>query len=128
MEETKQQTARNVLGTRLMPCSQDPLTGFFRDGCCNTGAEDLGLHIVCAEMTDEFLQFSASRGNDLLTPNPHVGFPGLKAGDRWCLCVTRWKQALEAGCAPQIVLAATHISALEFVTLADLRAHAVDVE
>lgn len=118
--------AKNVLGGNLEPCSFDPVTGFYRDGCCNTGAGDVGLHLVCAIMTDEFLRFSKSRGNDLSTPNPLYQFAGLKAGDRWCLCVERWKEALEADAAPQVVLAATHISALEFVDLEDLASYAVD--
>ena len=120
-------TAKNVLGTPLRTCSTDPMTGFFRTGCCDTGADDLGLHIVCAEMTGDFLMFSASRGNDLSTPNPWFGFPGLRPGDRWCLCATRWKEALEAGVAPPVVLEATHMAALEFVDLDDLKRHAVDL-
>jgi uncharacterized protein (DUF2237 family) len=116
--------ARNVLGTPLEACSMEPRTGYFRDGCCNTGAGDVGLHLVCAVMTDAFLAFSAARGNDLSTPAPAYAFPGLRAGDRWCLCVSRWKEALEADCAPRVVLEATHISALEFVDLEDLRRHA----
>lgn len=116
-------TAQNVLGTTLELCSADPLTGFYRDGCCNTGPGDSGLHLVCAVMTDAFLEFSASRGNDLSTPRPDWRFPGLHAGDRWCLCVTRWKEAFDAGVAPAVVLEATHRSALEFVDLDDLRAH-----
>jgi uncharacterized protein (DUF2237 family) len=118
--------AKNVLGTDLATCSTSPLTGFYRDGCCNTGAEDMGLHLVCAEVTREFLEFSQSRGNDLSTPNPAFHFPGLKPGDRWCLCVLRWKEALEAGVAPRVVLEATHVSALEFVDLDELQAHAVE--
>ena len=102
------------------------MTGFYRDGCCNTGPGDLGLHLVCAEVTEEFLEFSASRGNDLITPMSEFGFSGLKAGDRWCLCAQRWKEALEAGVAPPVVLSATHMSALEFVDLDDLKSHAVD--
>jgi uncharacterized protein (DUF2237 family) len=119
--------AKNVLGTELQPCSQSPLTGFYRDGCCNTGADDSGLHLVCAEVTREFLEFSASRGNDLMTPMPAAAFPGLKPGDRWCLCAARWKEAWEAGVAPPVVLASTHISALEFINLEHLQALAVDV-
>ena len=118
--------AKNVLGEPLEECGSDPTTGFFRDGCCNTGAEDAGLHLVCAVMTEEFLVFSKSRGNDLSTPAPAYQFPGLREGDRWCLCVQRWKEALQAGRAPQVKLAATHISALEFVELEDLRRHAID--
>jgi uncharacterized protein (DUF2237 family) len=114
-------TAKNVLGSELVPCSLDPVTGFYRDGCCNTGASDTGLHLVCAVMTESFLAFTKSRGNDLSTPNPVFGFPGLKPGDRWCLCVERWKEAHEAGVAPPVVLEATHISALEFVDLDDLK-------
>ena len=119
-------TAKNVIGTDLQACSTSPLTGFFRDGCCNTGADDVGLHIVCAQMTGEFLEFSKSAGNDLSTPMPQFGFPGLKAGDRWCVCAARWKEALEAGVAPPVVLEATHISAVEFVDLEDLMHHAVE--
>jgi uncharacterized protein (DUF2237 family) len=117
---------KNVLGTELQACSVDPVTGFYRDGCCQTGPEDLGLHTVCAEMTDEFLKFSQQRGNDLSTPNEAWGFPGLKAGNRWCLCVLRWKEALEANMAPRVVLDATHMSVLEFVDLEDLQRHAVE--
>lgn len=101
------------------------MTGFYRDGCCRTGPDDTGLHLVCAEVTADFLAFSQARGNDLSTPAPAYGFAGLQPGDRWCLCVERWKEALEAGAAPPVVLAATHISTLEFVDLEDLRAHAV---
>jgi uncharacterized protein (DUF2237 family) len=118
-------TAKNVLGTPLETCSTDPVTGFFRDGCCNTGNEDMGLHLVCAEMTDEFLEFSKSVGNDLSTPNPMFGFPGLKHGDRWCLCVLRWKEAWEADRAPKVSLESTHISTLEFVDLETLQEFAV---
>jgi len=117
--------ARNVLGEPLEPCSHDPLTGYFRDGCCRTDENDLGLHTVCARMTDVFLAFSKSRGNDLSTPRPEWGFPGLKPGDRWCLCVDRWREALEAGVAPPVVLEATHASALERVALAELKYHAI---
>ena len=118
--------AKNVLGEPLESCSLDPMTGFYRNGCCDTGADDLGLHLVCAVMTEEFLEFSQSRGNDLSTPNPMFHFPGLTAGDRWCLCALRWREAFEAGVAPQVVLAATHISALEFASLEELKAFAVD--
>ena len=116
----------NVLGERLQPCSFSPLTGFFRDGCCHTGPGDHGLHTVCMQATEEFLRFSKALGNDLSTPVPEYEFPGLRPGDQWCLCVTRWQQALAAGCAPRVVLAATHISALEFVALEDLKRHALD--
>lgn len=118
--------ARNVLGTDLESCSTEPMTGFYRDGCCRTGPDDQGLHIVCAVMTSDFLTFSASRGNDLSTPMPAYGFPGLEPGDRWCLCARRWVEAHEAGMAPQVVLAATHSSALEFIELETLREYAVD--
>lgn len=118
--------ARNVLGTELVPCSFQPMTGFFRDGCCRSGAEDLGLHLVCAEVTQPFLEFSRARGNDLITPVPEFHFPGLQPGDRWCLCVLRWREAFDAGVAPRVVLEATHISTLEFVDLEDLREHAVE--
>jgi uncharacterized protein len=118
---------RNVLGGTLMPCSTSPRTGFYRDGCCNTGPEDVGMHVVCAQMTSEFLAFSRERGNDLSTPAPEAGFPGLKPGDRWCLCVGRWREALDAGVAPPVVLAATHEETLAVVTLADLRRHALDI-
>jgi uncharacterized protein (DUF2237 family) len=112
---------RNVLGTDLVTCSMDPLTGWYRSGCCETDADDLGVHAVCAELTDEFLEFSKSVGNDLSTPRP--GFEGLRAGDRWCLCASRWQEALEAGVAPPVVLEATHLQALEWVSLEDLRKH-----
>ena len=117
--------ARNVLGGELQPCSLDPLTGYYRDGCCNTGAGDDGVHTVCAVMTDEFLAFSKAAGNDLSTPMPQYGFAGLSAGDQWCLCATRWRDAFEAGHAPQVVLAATHIGTLEWVDLDHLRSCAV---
>ncbi len=117
--------SQNVLGGDLQPCSDDPLTGFYRDSRCRTGADDAGIHVVCARVTDEFLEFSAGRGNDLITPRPEFLFPGLKAGDQWCLCAPRWQEALEAGVAPPIVLEATHISALEFIALDDLIRHAV---
>lgn len=118
---------RNVLGGPLQGCSLRPLTGFYRDGCCNTGAEDQGLHVVCCEMTAEFLAFSKSRGNDLSTPLPRLGFPGLKPGDRWCLCAGRWQEAFEAGKAPRVLLAGTHEAALGIVDLADLKRHALDL-
>ena len=102
------------------------MTGFFRDGCCNTGASDTGLHLICSIMTAEFLEFSKSRGNDLSTPNPLYQFAGLQPGDRWCLCAARWKEAFDAGCAPQVVLEATHLSAIEVATLEELQEHAAD--
>jgi uncharacterized protein len=121
-------TASNVLGTPLQACSFAPLTGFYRDGCCNTGREDLGLHLVCVEVSEEFLRFSQQRGNDLSTPIPAYDFPGLVPGDRWCLCVLRWKEALQAGMAPGVILEATHISTLEFVDLEDLQRFAIPAE
>jgi len=118
--------AKNVLGGVLEECSSSPLTGFFRDGCCNTGAEDVGSHTVCTRVTADFLDFSLSQGNDLLTAMPQYGFAGLQPGDQWCLCASRWAQALEAGAAPEVVLAATHERALEILSLDDLREHATD--
>ncbi len=115
----------NVLDEPLKPCSFDPMTGFFRDGCCNTGPQDRGRHTVCARMTAEFLAFSKARGNDLSTPRPEFGFMGLSPGDRWCLCVDRWKEAWEAGVAPRVVLASTHRSALRTVPLEALIEHAM---
>ena len=115
----------NVLGAPLAPCSTAPLTGFFRNGCCDTGPMDQGMHTVCAVVTDAFLTFSKSRGNDLSTPRPEYGFDGLKEGDRWCLCASRWLEAYQAGCAPTVDLEATEKSALEIVSLAALQAHAI---
>ena len=120
-------TPRNVLGERLEVCSISPMTGFFRDGCCDTGREDIGSHTVCAVMTAAFLEFSKSRGNDLSTPMPEFGFRGLKPGDRWCLCAPRWQEALEAGRAPRVVLRATHEGALGHCSLADLKRLAMDL-
>jgi len=119
--------AKNVLGTELATCSNTPRTGFFRDGCCNTGTGDVGVHTVCAVMTQEFLEFSREQGNDLITPVPAFDFPGLKPGDRWCLCAPRWQEAFDAGKAPDVVLEATHIATLEWCSRADLEAHAVDL-
>lgn len=115
----------NVLHTELIPCSYAPLTGFFRDGCCQTGATDHGTHVVCARMTQAFLDFSLAQGNDLVTPRPEWRFSGLKAGDRWCLCVNRWKEALHAGVAPPVVLESTHVRALASVSIGDLKRHAL---
>ena len=117
----------NVLGEPLSPCGTRPMTGFFRDGSCRTCAQDSGVHTVCAEVTAEFLAFSRSRGNDLTTPRPEFGFPGLQPGDRWCLCAARWQEALDAGCAPRVALTATHGRTLEHVALADLKRHALDL-
>ena len=116
----------NVLGGPVQPCSTDPMTGFFRDGCCNTGSGDIGSHTVCAVVTAEFLEFSKAEGNDLSTPHPQWGFPGLRPGDGWCVCASRWMAAYDAGKACPVVLASTHRSALEAVTLEALRKHAVD--
>jgi uncharacterized protein (DUF2237 family) len=118
--------ARNVLGGKLASCSTDPITGFYRTGCCDTGGDDSGVHTVCARMTAEFLEFSRERGNDLSSPRPEYGFPGLRPGDRWCLCASRWAEASEAGLAPPVVLEATHARTLEWVDLDDLRRHAVE--
>ena len=118
---------RNVLGGELEECGTDPLTGFYRDGCCNTGDEDLGNHTVCAVVSAEFLQHQRLTGNDLSTPRPELGFAGLRPGDRWCVCAPRWQEAYEAGAAPPVVLAATHERALEVIPLRALREHAVDV-
>jgi uncharacterized protein len=118
----------NVVGGTLLPCSSEPLTGFFRDGCCATGSEDVGSHTVCAVVTAEFLRFSAAAGNDLSTPRPQWGFAGLSPGDRWCVCASRWLEALDAGCAPPIVLAATHARALEVLSIDALIAHALEPE
>jgi hypothetical protein len=115
------------LGGRLENCSTSPTTGFFRNGCCDTSPDDVGSHTVCAVMTADFLVFSKACGNDLSTPHPAYGFPGLKPGDRWCLCAPRWQEALEAGQAPQVVLHATHQGALAYCSLADLKEYAIDL-
>ena len=117
--------ALNVLGETLRACSYDPLTGYLRDGCCSTTAEDLGTHVICTRVTAAFLAFSRERGNDLVTPRPEWRFAGLKPGDRWCLCALRWKEALEAGAAPPVVLDSTHERALTYVTLEQLQSHAL---
>ncbi|NBO93574.1 MAG: DUF2237 domain-containing protein [Planctomycetia bacterium] len=119
--------ARNVLGGPLAVCCVDPMTGFYRTGSCETGPHDHGSHTVCAEMTAEFLEFSRAVGNDLSTPRREYGFPGLKPGDRWCVCAARWKEAAEAGLAPPVVLASTHERALEVISLDELRAHAQEI-
>ncbi len=118
----------NILGQDLQCCCRQPMTGFYRDGYCRTGAGDVGLHTVCVQVTEEFLEFSREQGNDLSSPAPQWDFPGLKPGDRWCLCVTRWKEAFDAGVAPKVCLEATHSSAIEWVNLEDLQAHAVAAE
>lgn len=117
----------NVLGSTLEPCSLNPLTGFFRDGCCETRVNDKGRHIICAQVTNDFLAFSKSQGNDLMSPRPEYNFPGLKAGDYWCLCLDRWREALNAGCPPLIRLEATHEIALERIPLSMLKKHALDI-
>lgn len=115
--------AKNVLGTDLQMCCSDPKTGFYRDGFCHTGPDDAGIHVVCAVMTDAFLEYTKKQGNDLSTPMPAYGFPGLKAGDRWCLCASRWKEALAAGLAPPVVLESTHEKSLEIVNMDQLKSH-----
>ncbi|MEM9885400.1 MAG: DUF2237 domain-containing protein [Bacteroidota bacterium] len=120
------EAAKNVLNEDLQTCCTDPITGFYRDGKCNTGPQDYGTHVVCAEMTDEFLQFTKSKGNDLSTPIPAYSFPGLKAGDKWCLCALRWREALEAGVAPPVVLESTHRKSLQYVSIEDLEAHVLN--
>ena len=127
MKERRTDQALNVLGQPLQPCGLDPLTGFYRDGCCNTGYDDPGIHVVCVRVTREFLEFSRKHGNDLTTPVPAAGFPGLRPGNQWCLCAGRWKEALDAGVAPPVVLAATHEEALAVLPLAELKRHAIDL-
>lgn len=116
---------KNVLGETLAICCTSPMTGFYRNGKCETGDNDRGKHVVCAQVTQEFLEFTQSQGNDLSTPLPLYGFPGLQPGDRWCLCASRWKEALEAGVAPPVILWATHEAALKYVSLEDLKKHAL---
>ncbi|MEF8707166.1 MAG: DUF2237 domain-containing protein [Candidatus Accumulibacter sp. UW25] len=118
---------RNVLGGLLGSCSEKPITGFFRDGCCNTSDEDFGSHTICVLLSSDFLEFSKARGNDLSTPRPEFGFPGLRAGDRWCLCAARWREALQAGKAPRVILNATNEACLLIVSLDDLKRHAIDL-
>ncbi len=127
MQRDADNIPKNVLGGPLQTCSERPVTGFFRDGCCNTSDEDIGAHVICVRVTARFLEFSAARGNDLTTPHPEFGFPGLKPGDRWCLCAMRWVEALHAGMAPQLVLAATHEGMLEYAPLEELKKHAIDL-
>ncbi len=127
MQRDSDNIPRNVLGGLLQPCSERPLTGFYRDSCCNSGNDDAGAHVVCVRVTAEFLAFSQSRGNDLSTPHPDFGFPGLKPGDCWCLCALRWVEALQAGVAPRLALAATHEAMLEYVPLAELKKYAFDL-
>lgn len=123
--EHRARKAKNVFGEEMIPCCSDPMTGFYRDSYCNTGPGDVGVHTVCVEVTEEFLRFSKSRGNDLSTPMPEYQFPGLVEGDRWCLCAARWKEAYDAGLAPKVILDACHISTLEFATLEELQQHAL---
>ena len=125
MESMEKQ--KNVLDSELQDCGIDPMTGFYRDGCCNTGPGDIGTHTVCAIMTDEFLEYSKSKGNDLITPRPEFDFPGLKAGDAWCLCALRWEEARQAGCAPRVKLTSTNIKSLEMVEFDDLKAYQIDL-
>jgi len=127
VEELQIDESLNVFGEPLLPCSQDPLTGFFRDGCCNTSDQDGGSHTVCIRVTDEFLQYSRFRGNDLSTPMPESGFPGLKSGDSWCLCAPRWLEAYEHKMAPRVFLTRTHKRALDVIPLAVLRQYAADL-
>ncbi|MDB4224077.1 DUF2237 domain-containing protein [Granulosicoccus sp.] len=119
--------SKNILGEELVPCGMDPITGFYRDGCCDTGSQDAGSHTVCVEVSDEFLSYTASVGNDLSTPMPNFGFPGLKAGDRWCLCASRWLQALEAGYAPRVYVKSTHEAALRIIPMEKLTSMAADL-
>ncbi len=121
------ETQKNVLGTDLEVCGTDPVTGFFRDGCCNTGAGDVGTHTVCTIVDDQFLEFSKSKGNDLITPRPEYGFKGLKTGDSWCLCAMRWEEARQAGCAPRVKITSTNIKTLGYVRLEHLKEHQVDL-
>ena len=125
MESMEKQ--KNVLGSELQDCGIDPMTGFYRDGCCNTGPGDVGTHTVCAIMTGDFLEYSKSKGNDLITPRPEFDFPGLKPGDAWCLCALRWEEARQAGCAPRVKLTSTNIKALQMVEFDDLKAHQIDL-
>ena len=118
---------KNVLDSELQDCGIDPMTGFYRDGCCNTGPGDVGTHTVCAIMTDDFLEYSKSKGNDLITPRPEFDFPGLKPGDAWCLCALRWEEARQAGCAPRVKLTSTNMKTLEMVEFDDLKAHQIDL-
>lgn len=127
MTDPSEPPARNVLGGPLETCGTDPMTGFYRDGCCNTGPQDVGLHVVCAVVDEDFLAETAARGNDLSTPRPEFGFKGLKPGDRWCLCAARWEEARQAGAAPPVILAATHEKALDVVDLANLKEYAQDL-
>jgi uncharacterized protein len=127
MKRDSDDIPKNVLGGPMQVCSERPLTGFYRDGCCNTGSDDLGAHVVCVKVTAEFLEFSKARGNDLSTPHPEFGFAGLKPGDRWCLCGARWVEALRAQSAPQLVLAATHEAMLEYAPLSELKKYAIDL-
>ncbi len=127
MKRDSDEIPKNVLGGPLQPCSEKPLAGFYRDGCCNTGDDDLGAHVACVKVTTAFLEFSFARGNDLTAPHPEFGFPGLKPGDRWCLCAARWVEALNADAAPRVVLTATHEAMLEYVSLAELKKYAIDL-
>jgi uncharacterized protein len=127
MKRDSDNIPKNVLGGVLQTCSDSPRTGFYRDGCCNVGPDDLGVHSVCVRVTADFLEFSSSRGNDLSTPHPEFGFPGLQPGDRWCLCAARWVEALRAGVAPRLVLQATHEVMLDYAPLEELKKYAIDL-
>jgi uncharacterized protein len=127
MKRDSDNIPKNVLGGVLQTCSDSPRTGFYRDGCCNVGPDDLGVHSVCVSVTADFLEFSSSRGNDLSTPHPEFGFPGLQPGDRWCLCAARWVEALRAGVAPRLVLQATHEVMLDYAPLEELKKYAIDL-
>ena len=126
-EDSLMAKAKNVLGETLEVCCMSPMTGFLRNGTCETGPRDIGTRVVCAEVTEEFLKFTRSRGNDLITPSPSHGFPGLKPGDRWCLFVSRWEEGLDAGLAPSVVLSATHETSLKHVSMVDLKKNAIDL-
>jgi len=128
MHRAAREADRNVIGGSLLECSAEPLTGFFRDGCCATGPEDVGSHTVCTIVTEQFLSFSRRTGNDLSTPQPQFGFPGLRPGDRWCVCAARWLEAHDSGCAPPVLLAATHERALDLIEIDTLLAYAIEPE
>lgn len=127
MERIVMPDDKNVFGEEIETCSENPMTGYFRDGCCRSDDQDLGMHVVCTEVTEEFLEFSKAAGNDLSTPRPEFDFPGLKPGDRWCVCALRWKEAMDNGVAPPVVLTSTHESVLEVISIEDLKRHSLDL-